>query len=222
MFGTTGEIQRVNAMKSIRDRARRKFPSVLLTLLSIVQAVALETLWEQSRLRLDLFDASWVTVVSWLQLIATLFAIIFVWLSYVGIVMRFRITPVLSDLILPFFVGLIEFLLIEMTLPGRLGPWFIVLAVISAFIIYIRHDLFRRARLDPDNREFFEVVPAATWRDHMARIIPTVLFALIGIWLWVSGDEGWLALVSIVLVLISIASQTHFAARYWRLSVSDT
>jgi hypothetical protein len=56
----------------------------------------------------------------------------------------------------------------------------------------------------------------------MARIVPTVFFALIGTWLWISGDEGWLALVSILLVLISIASQMHFAARYWRLSMGDT
>ena len=106
VFSTTWEGQRVNSMKSIRDRARQKFPSVLLTLLSIVQAVALEKLWEQSRLRPDLFDATWMTLLSWLQLTATLLAIIFIWLLYVGLVMRFRFTPVLSDLILPFFVGL--------------------------------------------------------------------------------------------------------------------
>ncbi len=220
--GTTWENQRVNTMKSIRDRARQKFPSVLLTLLSIVQAVALEKLWEQSRLRPDLFDASWMTLVSWLQLAATLFVIIFIWLSYVGLVMRFRFTPVLSDLILPFLVGLLEFLLIEMTHPGRLGAWFIVLAVISAIVSYIRHALFRRARRDPENREFFDVVPAATWRDHSARIIPTVLCAFIGAWLWISGNQGWPALLAILLVLIGIASQMQIAARYWRLSMSDT
>ncbi len=209
-------------MKSIRDRASQKFPSVLLTLLSIVQAVALEKLWEQSRLRPELFDASWMTLVSWLQLAATLFVIIFIWLSYVGLVMRFRFTPVLSDLILPFLVGLLEFLLIEMTHPGRLGAWFIVLAVISAIVSYIRHALFRRARRDPENSEFFDVVPAATWRDHAARIIPTVLCAFIGAWLWISGNQGWPALIAILLVLIGVTSQMQIAARYWRLSMSDT
>ena len=209
-------------MKSIRDRARQKFPTVLLTLLSIVQAVALEKLWEQSRLRPDLFDASWITVLNWLQLTATLLVIIFIWLLYVGLVMRFRFTPLLSDLILPFFVGLLEFLMIEMTHPGRLGAWFIVLAFISTMVNYIRHALFRRARRDPDNSEFFDVVPAATWRDHSARIIPTVLCAFVGAWLWVSGNQGWPALVAILLVLFGIASQMQIAARYWRLSVSDT
>jgi len=209
-------------MKSIRDRARRKFPSVLLTLLSIVQAVALEKLWEQSRLRLDLFDASLITVVSWMQLSATLLAIIFIWLLYVGLVMRFRFTPLLSDLILPFFVGLLEFLLIEMTDPGRLGAWFIVLAVISAVVNYIRHNLFRRARRDPENREFFDVVPAATWRDHLSRIIPTVLCAILGVWLLISGNQGWLAFLAIIFVLIGIISLMRISTKYWRLSVTDT
>lgn len=222
LSGIAWEIWRVNTMKSIHDRTRKKFPSVLLTLLSIVQAVALETLWEQSRLRLDLFDASWITIVSWLQLFTTLLVIIFIWLSYVGMVMRFRFTPILSDLILPFFVGTFEFLLIEMTNPGRLGGWFIVLAVIFAMITYIRHDFFRRARRDPENSEFFDVVPAATRRDHFARVVPTVLFALIGVWLWVSGDQGWLALIATLLVLIDIISQIYFAAKYWRLSTRDT
>ena len=222
LSGIAWEIWRVNTMKSIHDRTREKFPSVLLTLLSIVQAVALETLWEQSRLRLDLFDASWITIVSWLQLFTTLLVIIFIWLSYVGMVMRFRFTPILSDLILPFFVGTFEFLLIEMTNPGRLGGWFIVLAVIFAMITYIRHDFFRRARRDPENSDFFDVVSAATQRDHLTRIIPTVLFALIGIWLWISGDQGWLALIATLLVLIDITSQIYFAAKYWRLSTQDT
>ena len=210
-----------NTMKIIRERARNSFPSVLLTLLSIVQAVALETLWEQSRHRLDLFDASWMTLASWLQLSATLLAILFVWLLYVGLVMRFRFSPELSDLILPFFVGLLEFLMIEMTYPGRLGEWFVVLALISAIVTYIRHDLFRRARRDPENCEFFDVVPKATWRDHLLRIIPTVLIALTGIWIWTSGDQIWLACIATLLVLIGITIQIRTAAKYWRISMGD-
>jgi len=211
-----------NIMKKIRDRARRMFPSVLLTLLSIVQAVAIEKLWEQSRLRLDLFDASWMTVASWLQLAATLLVIIFIWLLYVGLVMRFRFTPLLSDLILPFFVGLFEFLLIEMTQSGFFGAWFIVMALISAFIIYIRHALFRRARRDPDNSEFFDVVPAATWFDHLERIVPAVMFAVVGIWFITNGVRSWLAVIASFVVFVGIAYQIYIAARYWRLSVSDT
>ena len=71
-------------MKQIRDRARKIFPSVLLTLLSIVQAIALETLWEASRQRADLFEPSLPAVIGWLQLAATLLIIIFIFLPMLG------------------------------------------------------------------------------------------------------------------------------------------
>ncbi len=208
-------------MKQIRNRARKSFPSVLLTLLSIVQAIALETLWEASRHRADLFDPSLLTVTSWLQLAATLLIIIFIWLAYVGMVMRFRITPQLADLISPFFVGLLQFLLIEMTNPGHLGEWFVVLAVIAALVTYFTHKLFQRARRDSENHEFFSVVPAATWRDHSVRIFPAAMSALIGGWLWQSGHTGWFALVAILLVWLSIIHQIWIAAKYWRISMGD-
>ena len=208
-------------MKIIRDRARNSFPSVLLTLLSIVQAIALETLWEASRHRADLFDPSLLAVISWLQLAATLLIIIFVWLAYVGLVMRFRITPQLADLISPFFVGLLQFLLIEMTIPGHIGEWFIVLAVMAALVTYFTHKLFKRARRDPENHEFFSVVPAATWRDHGVRLIPAATSALIGAWLWQSGHTGWFALIAMLLVWLSIANQIWIASKYWRISMGD-
>jgi len=208
-------------MKLIRDRARDSFPSVLLTLLSIVQAIALETLWEASRSRADLFDPSWLGMISWLQLAATFFGIIFIWLSYVGLVMRFRITPELGDLIIPFFVGLFEFLLIEMTSPERLGEWFVVLSVTAAMVTYFTHKLFKRARCDPANDVFFSIIKPATWRDHSERLLPATLSALAGIWIWYSGQTGWFALLAILFVWLSLFYQIWLSAKWWRVSMAD-
>ena len=208
-------------MKQIRDRARDSFPSVLLTLLSIVQAIALETLWEASRHRTDLFDPSWLSMISWLQLAATFFGIIFIWLSYVGLVMRFRITPELGDLIIPFFVGLFEFLLIEMTNPGRLGEWFVVLSVTAAMVTFFTHKLFKRARRDPANQVFFSIIQPATWRDHSERLLPATLSALAGIWIWQSGQTGWFALLAILFVWLSLFYQIWLSAKWWRISMGD-
>ncbi len=46
-------------MDNIRNRARENFPSVLLTLLSIIQAIALESLWDHARDRPELYGYSW-------------------------------------------------------------------------------------------------------------------------------------------------------------------
>ena len=53
-------------MKSIRDRAKKRFPTVLLTLLSIVQALALEFLWDHSRHRPELYEATATALLGWL------------------------------------------------------------------------------------------------------------------------------------------------------------
>jgi len=45
-------------MESMRNRATDMFPMVLLTLLSIVQALALEFLWDHARHRTDLLEFS--------------------------------------------------------------------------------------------------------------------------------------------------------------------
>ncbi len=143
-------------MDSIRSSATDEFPMVLLTLVSIVQALALEFLWDHLRDRSDLYDYSWIALLGWLQIAASLMGIILIWLTYSGMVMRFRWAPSTADSILPFFVGLIEFLMIDMMGPDKLGRWMIVLAVVFTTMIVVSHKVFRRARRDPANRGWFE------------------------------------------------------------------
>ena len=133
-------------MDNIRNRATDQFPMVLLTLLSIVQALALELLWDHLRNRPDLYEYSWIALLGWVQIAASLMGIMLIWLIYSGMVMRFRWTPSTADSILPFFVGLIQFLMIDMMGPEKLGRWMIVLAIVFATMIVASHKLFQRAR----------------------------------------------------------------------------
>ena len=95
-------------MDSMRNRAKEIFPMVLLTLLSIVQALALEFLWDHTRQRADLFELSVAVIPGWLQIAATLNVIVIIWLMYAGMLMRFRWTPTTMDSIFPFVIGLIQ------------------------------------------------------------------------------------------------------------------
>jgi hypothetical protein len=92
-------------MDSIRNRAKKRFPTVLLTLLSIVQALALEFLWGHSRHRPELYEATSGALIGWLQIAATLNVIILIWLAYASMVMRFRWTPTTADSVWPFNGG---------------------------------------------------------------------------------------------------------------------
>ena len=206
-------------MDSIRNRATEQFPMVLLTLLSIVQALALEFIWDHLRHRSDLYDFSWIALLGWLQVAASLMGIILIWLTYSGMVMRFRWTPSTADSILPFFVGLIEFLMIDMMGPDKLGRWMIVMAVVFATMIIVSHKIFRRARRDPANRRWFEQYSPATLRDFLPQSIVITVMVLFGGWLWRSGNFGWPALCALIATHAILGYETYRAAKFWNQSM---
>ena len=84
-------------MNPIRKRAKDHLPTVLLTLLSIVQALALELLWSHLRAANYIFELSWLAFISWAQIAATFLGIVLIWIVYVSNVVRFRWVPTTSD-----------------------------------------------------------------------------------------------------------------------------
>jgi hypothetical protein len=178
---------------------------VLLTLLSIVQALALELLWSHVRESGYLFDTSWTALLTWMQVGTTFLGIVVIWIAYASIAMRFRWVPSTSDSVYPFVVGLLEFILIETLAPEYMGWWFICLA----------------ARRDGENEEFFAKLEPATTRDFYPAF--AIIFGCIvaGIYLAVSSDRGILALLAVSAAFIVLVRQVIVAARFWELSVSD-
>ena len=135
-------------MNDMRDRAKEHFPTVLLTLLSIVQALALELLWSHVRETTYLFEPSWMMVLSWAQISATLMGLVLIWVVYANNVMRFRWGPATSESVYPFLIGLIEFMLIETLGPDEIGLWFLFHSSIFGTMTWVAHANMRRARRD--------------------------------------------------------------------------
>lgn len=208
-------------MDTIRNRAKDRFPMVLLTLLSIVQALALEFLWDHTRHRTEIFEISEVALLSWLQIAASLNVIILIWLMYAGMLMRFRWTPTVSDSIWPFLVGLIQFLMIEIMGAEKLALWIIVLALIYGATEFINHRAMKRARIDPANREFFDQYLPATLRDFAPQITMVTTLILAGSWIWFSGHHGWFAICTLVGSLIGLGYEMHKAVSYWNISMGN-
>ncbi len=206
-------------MDSIRNRAKRRFPTVLLTLLSIVQALALEFLWDHSRHRPELYEATAAALVGWLQIAATLNVIILIWLAYAGMVMRFRWTPTTADSVWPFFVGLIQFLLIDLMGPDNLGRWLVVLAWLFVLMTMVNHMAMKRARQDEANAEFFDRFDPATIKDFVPLIVIVSVLTIGGGLLWNSDNNGWPAISALVVTLLGLANEVRNAARFWRVSM---
>jgi hypothetical protein len=205
----------------MRNRATDLLPSVLLTVLSMIQALALDLLWSRLRESPYLWAMDWGALLGWIQVGAMLLGFLVVWLFYVSIVMRFRWLPSLRDSVIPFGIGILEFTLIDLMGPDSLGPWFYVMALIFAVSIWASHNFYRRARQDPANREFFDTVAPATVRDFLPSMGASAAIGLLGLILHLSGNRGWLALASLLVTVAALAYQIDQTRRYWQRAISD-
>lgn len=203
----------------IRDRAKDNLPTVLLTLLSIVQALALELMWEHLGQQDYLYTWSYVALLSWLQIGASLLVVLLIWLVYGSLVMRFRWVPMTSDSMFPFLVGIVEFTLIATLGPSMLGQWFVTLAVLFGAMTSVSHVILRRARMDVENDSFFSNHAPTTRRDLYSPIATVAALTVVGVVLWFTGDRGWLAFITLLGATGLIAYQMWLNNFYWRRSM---
>jgi hypothetical protein len=204
----------------LRTRAKDHLPTVLLTLLSIVQAFSLELIWAHVTSHVELRVLSFAAVLSWLQIFATFLGVLVIWLIYASLVMRFRWVPTTSDSVFPFIIGLIEFTLIAALGLQHLGRWFLIMAVIFGVMAWVSQVTLRRARLDEDNATFFATVSPAGWRDY--RLVLSVMGGslLAAVYFELSGDEGWVAFGAVMLITVALGMQLHSTDVFWRRSVA--
>lgn len=190
-----------------------------MTLLSIIQAIALESLWQEVAGREDLDEWSIISVLSWMQVAATLLVIVLVWIAYVALAMRFRWTPVLTDTALPFVVGISQFVLIELMHPAQLGQWCYALAVVASVGVAIDYRFMRRARRDPRNSEFFDTVQPATWRDFAPQIASVLFLLAAGTAIVLTTFDGWLGIATLVVTVLILTHNVYLQSVYWNRSM---
>ena len=205
-------------MNTIRNRAKDHMPVVLLTMLSIVQALALELLWAYVTGQDYLYQATWNALLGWTQVLATMLGILLIWLIYASTVMRFRWVPATTDSISPFVIGIIEFTLIAVLGVEHLGIWFLTMALTFAVRTWVSHLSFRRARQDGENVEFFSKVRPTSLSDYRGTMVNVTVMVALGVFFAVTGYSGWFALLSLAALIALLLYQIHLTDRYWRLS----
>jgi len=201
------------------ERARELLPAILITVLSMIQALALEIYWTKAGDSVFLWQGGWEAVIGWLQMLAAFMGILLIWLLYVSTVLRFTWLPTLEDTIVPFFIGLCEFALIDMLGPESLGVWFMILAATFAVSIIANHMVMRRARQDPANAYFFDEMAPARWRDHVRSFIVVAILVVCGALLGLSDSNPVLSVVALLLALVVLAQQFWQCHRFWMHSM---
>lgn len=209
-------------MQKMRARAQTHFPSVLLTLISIIQALALELMW--SKLVESEFLWSWSiqSVLGWGMISVSFLGILQIWVMYSTLVMGFTWQPLLRDSILPFIIGIQEFMLISLIGTEFTALWLVVLGSVFVTASWVSNNSLRRARSDSENAEFFAIVKPATLRDHAATIAIVACLFLFGILTSINADSNWIPLVAIVFANIVLFTQIMVLRRVWRMIMGLT
>jgi hypothetical protein len=203
-----------------RERAKARWPMVLLTLVSIIQALALETLWS------ELTDEDWIASggaqawVAGLQAGAVLLAILVIWVFYAQLVMRFDWVPGLRDSLAPFALGVLEFALAETIGAGWVGFWMLGFAAAFGIAHWIGQSTFARARLEPENAGFFDGARASWLVRHgpMGGSIALILVMALIVELTHGSVMSYLAglVVLNALLLVQLAMIRH----YWHRTLA--
>ena len=202
-------------MKRIRERVKDHLPAVLLTLLGIVQALALELLWSLLQELDVLYDPTWLAATLWAQIIANFIGIILVWVVYVSTVLRFEWVPTIGDSVYPFLIGVGEFILIETARPGFLGIWFLQMALIFAIMNWVSHHTLRRARAEEENDWFFQKVGPATFRDFYPATAVVIGLGGCGVFLIAFEAPAIVSLAAVLVVNLLMLWQMYAAKRFW-------
>lgn len=193
---------------------------VLLTLLSIVQALALELLWSHVQETDYLFQWTWTTINAWIQIVTTFLGLVLIWVVYASNAMRFRWVPVTSDSVYPFLIGVLQFMLVETLGPATIGQWLLLLAVIYAVMVRVSHTTMKRARRDRDNDAFFRELAPATIRDFYPPFLIVGSMAVAGVYMAKNGGGGTFETLILLVVASVLGWQFYEATRYWKLSVT--
>ncbi len=207
--------------RDIRRRAKDGLPTVLLTLLSIVQAFALELMWERLAQQDYLYSWSYIAVLGWLQIAASLMVVLLVWLVYSSLVMRFRWVPTTGDSVFPFLVGIVEFALMATLDPEMLGQWFLILALLFGAMTSASQVILRRARLDVENDAFFASRAPMKPRGFYSAAATFAGLTTAGIVLWAGGNQGSFAAVALLFAIGVLAYQLWLNDFYWRRSMTN-
>lgn len=163
-----------------------------------------------------LYTWSFYALLGWIQVITTLIGILLVWLIYATMVMRFRWIPSTLDLIFPFIVGILEFMLIATLAPANAGLWFITMGVVFGAMTWSSQTTLRRARQDRENEIYFKGTNPADWRDFVTPLVTVSTMIAVGIYLWQTGNQGLVLLIALLGALTSLGIQMWLTDKFWQ------
>lgn len=208
-------------MQETRSRARDLSPSLVVTLLSIVQAIALETLVSSVRETSFLWMGDLRAAVGWMQVAIAFQGIIVLWVAYVGLVVRFVWIPRIRDMVIPFVLGIFQFVLASALEPEWLVWWLLLLALLMVIGTITNSSIFLAASKLEENREHFAVLSKLSpgiygfWSLYSPLMIFVALILSSALLVSIYGATTRIALVALFLTNLVLVVQFMQIRFYW-------
>lgn len=196
-----------------QQRAVELFPSVLLSVLGVIQALAFELLWDEGLPGLARWRAAGATATGVLQAAAVFQSGIMTWVLYASLVLRLRWIPSIGDLVVPFFLGALQFALVELMAPERLAWWFAVISLAFALATATHYAAYAAAaRLEPDLLRGEGGQGLASYAPSLS--ISAGLAACAALVAW-TGPASPVALAAVLAANAGLLAQLLVLRRYW-------
>lgn len=202
---------------ALRARAKRLFPGVLLTLASIIQALALETLWGEIAGQAEAVGVASLGAVVWLQGSALLLAIMVLWIFYAQLVMRLAWVPRLIDSLVPFGYGLGQFLLADTIGSLALHLWLLPFPFIFALALLAWNATLAHAAEEPENAQIIDGFLPASRLVRLGPMVGTIVVLLaLALVVWLAPGT---ALACLLMLNLLMLGHLVLQGAYWRRSM---
>jgi hypothetical protein len=163
------------AQQALLQRLRSSYMSASLTILSIIQGVALAALGVTAAA-----NAVRLTPAQWLMVIVTFGALVLVWTQVSIDTMTWVMVPDFELILVPFSVGALELLLVA-AITLNLALWLFGGAVVIAFSSLGLEQVTRRAGQEPENAPLFARLSGQRRSAHVYNLAGIVLYVLLGV-----------------------------------------
>jgi hypothetical protein len=166
------------------SRIKGSFTPIYLTILSIIQAVALG---ELAKVVADGYPE--FTVVQWALVLLTFLILIIIWSHVTTDAMAWVWIPDLRDSLIPFLLGAFELYQAHAIVVG-LGPWLFGMVAGATLAVLEFFHVGRQVRLEADDAEALRLFRRRSWSDLLQGVVGMVLFFALGMVAVATGVTG--------------------------------
>ncbi|MGZ3584237.1 MAG: hypothetical protein ACXVCT_15945 [Ktedonobacterales bacterium] len=166
--------ERPDEHRPLLSQLKGSFTSIYLTVLSIIQAVALG---ELARVVAD--DYPRFTLVQWALVLLTFLILIIIWNHVTTDAMTWVWIPDLRDSVIPFLLGAFELYQAHAIVVG-LGPWLFGMVVGATLAVLEFFHVGHQVRLEAENAEALRLFRRRSWSDLLQGAVGIGLFFALG------------------------------------------